>query len=171
MPKKFLLWIALFFILLSAIPFLAFHELFTAAKILGITTVVLVSIAIRLWTAASRKQSQHANRVLLNRNDLFWLEKHCPFFVQLSKEDQAIFKDRMGLFLANIAYAQESGVTPDREDCFPAAALYVVKTFNNEWNLPEDYKEIKLIADGPDQVADGIRQVSNESLKKALNAS
>ena len=87
MSRKYILVsITIFLVLLGAIPLLASNDLFLAAKIVGVVTVVSVSIAIRVWTKKSRKSAMHPDRIIMTRNDEFWLNVAVPFFKSDEKQ-------------------------------------------------------------------------------------
>jgi len=100
--KKFFVWVLFFFVLLVSIPLLMFSGYFLIAKLIGVMTVVLLSLALRLWMYKTKKEYNPIERVKINLNDRFWLSKHITFYNQLSSTDKIIFEDRVGIFLSRV---------------------------------------------------------------------
>ncbi len=130
--RKFLPWIVIFFILLGSIPVLIIFSFITLAKVIGVATVLITVIALRVWLQRSREINERQERIKLTTNDLFWLNKHIPFYSKLSKKDKRIFEDRIGIFLAEITITEINKDTPDKETCFYVASSAVIAY----WGLP-----------------------------------
>lgn len=143
--KRFFWWILLFFVLLVAIPVLAYVNQLLLAKVTGIITVVMLSIALWVWKKQSAQLHGTKNRVKLNLNDRFWLNQNCPFYAALSKEDKIVFTDRMGLFLGNTLIQKDQNLQLTKEDYFIVAASYVMSKWNSSFSLMSLPREIQLL--------------------------
>jgi len=132
MVKRFGSWIFVFVVLLGSIPILIVNGEVGMAKFLGVTTVVSVSIALSIWRKQTKKLSSHKQRVILNLNDRFWLERHIPFYKKLNKSDRTTFEDRIGLFLSEIRVTEINKDLPEKETCLYVASSAVIAF----WGLP-----------------------------------
>jgi hypothetical protein len=95
----FLYWLTGIFTLLFFVPIFLFLNQILLAKLVGFTSLVIVSLALLFWKSVSRKRNQVKNRIVLNTNDLFWLQKNISFYNKLTLEDQRVIENRIGLFL------------------------------------------------------------------------
>lgn len=129
---SYLLWIVLFLILLASIPILIQNRDVGVAKIIGFFVVVAIMIALWYWRYETRKKSPRNERIKLNTNDVFWLEKNISFFAKLSKKDRKIFLDRIGIFLADIQVTEVDKEVPDKETCLYVASSAIIAY----WGLP-----------------------------------
>ena len=134
--KQIIISLAVFVVLLGSIPLFAYLKMLTLAKIVGVTLVVSTSVAIRFWTRNSKKSAVHPDRIILNRNDQFWLNVAVPNFKKLNNEDQTIFKDRMGLVLSSLPIGLADGQKPEREDGLLVAAHYAMTFLKEDFQLP-----------------------------------
>jgi Mlc titration factor MtfA (ptsG expression regulator) len=130
--KRFLTWILFFFLMLICIPAFAMNDQMLTAKIFGVTTVVGVSIALRVWRKQTKSLMNKKSRVSINLNDRYWLNENIPFYTKLSKSDKIIFEDRMGLFLSEITVTEVDKEMPEKETCFYVAASAIMAF----WGLP-----------------------------------
>ena len=138
MTKKYTLtWIGIFLILLTFIPVLSYFKYFAAAKVIGVTTVLTISIAIRIWTRKSKSAAVNKERIVLNRNDMFWLNVAVPNYKNLSKEDQKTFVHRMGLFLSTVPIGMVHEGKPEREEGLAIAAHFTMAHLQEPFLLPE----------------------------------
>ena len=87
---RFPLWLTVFLLLLISIPFFIFQENYALAKVLGIVLVLSITIALRYWFAVAKNRNNVVSRVILNRNDLFDLERDFKPFVNYSKESKKV---------------------------------------------------------------------------------
>ena len=81
---RFPLWITVFLLLLISIPFFIFQGNYTLAKVLGVLLVCSITIALRYWFAVAKNRNNVVARVILNKNDLFDLERDFKSFVNYS---------------------------------------------------------------------------------------
>ncbi|MFO0494103.1 MAG: hypothetical protein ACK50Y_01105 [Flavobacteriia bacterium] len=136
--KKFLFWILLFFFLLVSIPMLMYGGYYLFAKLVGVITVVVLSLSLRLWMYKTKKVYNPIERVKINLNDRFWLSKHISFYSQLSNTDKIIFEDRVGIFLSRIpvVFYSNREVT-SKEDAMLVASSAICAYWNSsEPNTP-----------------------------------
>jgi hypothetical protein len=99
---RFPIWLTIFFFLVFSIPFLAFLGYITIAKFLGIGCLILVVIALRIWLRSARINSLKIERVVLNKNQIFELERNYPLFKKMNQTDKQIIIHRSGLLLAEL---------------------------------------------------------------------
>jgi MtfA peptidase len=132
MKKRFLPWIVLFFILLICVPLLVKSGNVASAKFVGFITVAGVSSALWIWRKQTIRLNARNARVALNLNDRFWLERHIPFYKELSKSNRKVFEDRIGLFLSDVAVTEIDKEIPDKETCLYVASSAVFAY----WGLP-----------------------------------
>ncbi len=107
---RFPLWLTIFFLLLILIPIFIFSDQLLLAKIIGIICLILVIIALRIWLIISRINSSKVGRVVLNKNQLFELERKYSFLNKLSNSNRQILFHRAGLLLAEISFNSEDGI-------------------------------------------------------------
>jgi hypothetical protein len=166
MSKKFIIWISVFFLLLISIPGLASFDLFGLAKVIGVVTVVLVSLAIRVWTNQSKKNSLVKERIILNRNDRFHIDKTVTSFKGLDADKKKMFLDRVALFLATIPFDCEHKGDLDRDECISVACHYILSSLeNDEFLISPKFKGVYI---GQTKETAGIIQVSIEQINNEL---
>lgn len=100
--KRFFPWLIVFGAVLVMVPLFVWTGDDVSAKILGVVLVVILSIALNIWRIQTKTKRTRPQRMPLNANHLFWLKKNIPFYNVLSKSDQKVFQDRIGLFLAQV---------------------------------------------------------------------
>ncbi|PKR81636.1 peptidase [Brumimicrobium salinarum] len=130
--KMFLPWILLFLVLLGSIPLILYYKGFTSAKIIGILVVISTSVALWVWRINTRKTSPRNSKVQLTTNDKHWLTQHIPFYKRLKKNDQTIFTDRVGIFLADVRITEVGKEQADKETQLYVASSAVIAF----WGLP-----------------------------------
>jgi hypothetical protein len=81
------------------------------AKIIGVFSLILVIIALRVWLRISRFNSEKIERIVLNKNQLFELERNYLFFNKISEAEKQIILNRTGLILAELKFI----IDPDDE--------------------------------------------------------
>ncbi len=106
---RFPIWLTVIFFTLFSIPVLVFFDLLTLAKISGVFTVVLTSIALRFWMSVAKHKTETISRVPITKNDIFDLKRIFPYFNQLSLKDQIELQDRIALTLARFRFINEFG--------------------------------------------------------------
>jgi hypothetical protein len=129
---RFPLWLTVIFFTLFSIPLFVFFGLLTLAKISGVLTVVLTSIALRYWMRIAKMKSENISRVPITKNDVFDLKRKFPFFNQLSSSKQIEMQDQIGLVLARFRFIDESGEHYSKLNSIQIA-IYIV--LSNPLNL------------------------------------
>jgi hypothetical protein len=95
----FIYWLTVIFTLLFLVPIFLFLNQIVLAKLFGFSSLIIVSMALLFWKSVSRKRNQVKNRIVLNTNDRFWLQKNISFYNKLTSEDRQVIENRIGLFL------------------------------------------------------------------------
>lgn len=95
----FIYWLTVIFTLLFLVPIFLFLNQIVLAKLFGFSSLIIVSLALLFWKNVSRKRNQVKNRIVLNANDRFWLQKNISFYNKLTSEDRQVIENRIGLFL------------------------------------------------------------------------
>ena len=98
---RFPFWIAVFFCLLSLVPFGILINVIIVAKVAGILSTILLIIAIRFWFSVAKNRNNKIDRIILNTNDVFTLIQLFPMLKHWTNSDMQILKDRIGIILAN----------------------------------------------------------------------
>ncbi len=106
---RFPIWLTVIFFTLFSIPVLVYFDLLTLAKIFGVVTVVLTSIALRFWMNVAKHKTETVSRVPITKNDIFDLKRIFPYFNQLSSNEQIELQDKIALTLARFRFVNESG--------------------------------------------------------------
>ncbi len=125
-------WILLFLVLLTAIPVILHYKGFNFAKILGVMVVVGIVTALWIWRINARKKAPRNERVQIDTNDKFWLKEHISFYRKLKKDDQKTFRDRLGIFLADVTITEIDKEMPDKSTCLYVGSSAVIAF----WGLP-----------------------------------
>jgi hypothetical protein len=95
----FIYWLTVIFTLLFLVPIFLLLNQIVLAKLFGFSSLTIVSLALLFWKSVSRKRNQVKNRIVLNANDRFWLQKNISFYNKLTSEDRQVIENRIGLFL------------------------------------------------------------------------
>lgn len=106
---RFPIWLTVIFFTLFSIPVLVYFDLLTLAKISGVVTVVLTSIALRFWMSVAKHKTESVSRVPITKNDIFDLKRIFPYFNQLSSNEQIELQDKIALTLARFRFINELG--------------------------------------------------------------
>jgi hypothetical protein len=158
--RKFSYQLVLFFILLTAIPSLIVLGLTSFAKLLGILTLVLLSLLTRFWLYQSKKHHKHVQIIRFNTNDRFWLKRHIPFYNSLKRSDKLLMESRMGLFVSRVPLFLSSGQPiTQRELVLHIAATIIERSWEHD-NLAEQFPD-KIIVD-TDKWAPIMRDFQNK---------
>lgn len=137
-----LLWTLLFLLLLGSIPIILYNRGVDTARIIGFAVLISIVIALWYWRFEVRKKSPRNERVKLNTNDKFWIERHISFYDKLSKKDKKIFIDRVGIFLADIQITEVDKEVAEKETCLYVASSAVIAY----WGLPYfNYGELQEV--------------------------
>ena len=134
---RFPLWLTVIFFTLFSIPLFVFFGLLTLAKISGVLTVVLTSIALRYWMRIAKMKSESISRVPITKNDIFDLKRKFPFFNQLSSSKQIEMQDQIGLVLARFRFIDESGEHYSKLNSIQIAIYIVLSNPSNLSNVKD----------------------------------
>jgi len=139
--QRFPLWVSLFFFLIFSIPILSFFDFKYISKIIGVLTLFLIIFAMRFWLTNSKKFSNVVNRVVLNKNQIFELDRKYLFFKRLNYSQKRILVDNTGIILAETGFLIfDSGIP--KEDLIDIAFNMSILLFDKSLNL-EDFSNLK----------------------------
>ena len=137
---RFSFWIAVFSFLLIAIPISVIYvESMSLAKFFGILLVLLLIIALKIWFSVAKNRNDIIPRVVLNKNDLFDLNKDFKDFLTLSSSDRDILVNRIGLLLSKVKFVDASNSLLDRRDAIRVAYTYVCLNTKTEFRVNSDW--------------------------------
>jgi hypothetical protein len=106
---RFPLWLTVIFFTLFSIPVLIVYNNYSLAKIAGVISVVLTTIAIRYWLRVARQKTGVMDKVPLTKNDLFDLKRLFSHFNQLSNSEITVYRDKIGLVLSRNRFLDDKG--------------------------------------------------------------
>jgi hypothetical protein len=101
---RFPLWLTVIFLTLFSVPLFVLMNLILLAKIFGLVSLLVVIIALRVWLRITRLNSNREDRVILNRNVIFDLERNYPFLINLKSNQKKELYHRTGLILAEARF-------------------------------------------------------------------
>lgn len=113
---RFPVWLTVIFFTLFSIPIFIVYNNILLAKISGVITVVLTSIAIRYWMRIARLKSGTSSRVLLTSNDLFDMKRKYSFLKEMTNTDFIALRDRVGVILSRCKFIDELGNHYSKEE-------------------------------------------------------
>ncbi len=93
-------WITALFVLIFSVPLFIYSDLIILAKLSGVLSILVLLVALSFWKQVSRKRNKIKDRVVLTVNEVYWIDKHIFWFKLLSREEQKIIKNRIGIFLS-----------------------------------------------------------------------
>jgi hypothetical protein len=128
---RFPLWLTVIFFTLFSIPILVVYEYLSFAKIAGVITVVLTTIAIRYWLRIARQKTGVIDKVPLTKNDLFDLKRLFPYFNQLSNSEITVYKDKIGLVLSRNRFLDDKGEHLSKSNSIQLAFFIVLIDLKN----------------------------------------
>lgn len=123
---RFPLWLTVIFFTLFSIPVLIYFNIIVLAKIAGVVTVVLTSIALRFWMTVAKQKTEIVNRVPITKNDIFDLKRIFPYLNKLSSNEQIELQDKIALTLARFRFINESGEHYSKLDSIHLALVVVL---------------------------------------------
>lgn len=106
---RFPVWLTVIFFTLFSIPVLIYYNNITLAKVAGVLTVILTSIALRYWMRIARLKSGSSYRVILSKNDVFDMKRKYKFINELSASKLIELKDRVGVVLSQAKFIDKNG--------------------------------------------------------------
>ena len=137
---RFSFWIAVFSFLLISIPFsVMVIENLQLAKIFGSVLVILLIIALRFWFSVARNRNNVVPRVVLNKNDLFDLNKDFSSFKSISSEDKDIVLSRIGILLSRVKFVNGNNQLLDRREAIQTAYIYVCEHWTDDFVVNTDW--------------------------------
>ena len=137
---RFSFWIAVFSFLLISIPFsVMVIENLQLAKIFGSVLVILLIIALRFWFSVARNRNNIVPRVVLNKNDLFDLNKDFSSFKSISSEDKDIVLSRIGILLSRVKFVNGNNQLLDRREAIQTAYIYVCEHWTDDFVVNTDW--------------------------------
>lgn len=131
---RFPFWIAVFSFLLISIPFsVMVLENLPLAKVLGAMLVILLLVALRFWFSVARNRNNIVPRVVLNKNDLFDLNKDFSSFKSISSEDKDIILNRIGILLSRVKFVNGNNQLLERREAIQTAYIYVCENWTDDF--------------------------------------
>jgi hypothetical protein len=100
------IWLPIFFSLLFAVPLLTYYGFLNFAKFLGVTCLILISVALRIWLRISGEKRGNIRRIVLNNNQIFDLERKYYFLKKLDGSTKKTILERSGIVLAELNFIQ-----------------------------------------------------------------
>lgn len=132
---RFPLWLTVIFFTLFSIPVLLVYEYLTLAKITGVISVVLTTMAIRYWLRVARHKTGVIDKVPLTKNDLFDLKRLFPYFKHLSNSEITVYKDKIGLVLSRNRFLDDKGEHLSKSTSIQLAFFIVLIDLKNPISL------------------------------------
>ena len=123
---RFPLWLTVIFLLLILVPCAILSNYIVIAKISGVLCLLVVIVALRFWFRAAKLNSNVKDRVIINKNDWFDLERFYPSLYKWNKNDVSILKDRIGLLLANVEIRNQANELCSRKEAIEIAFQFCV---------------------------------------------
>jgi hypothetical protein len=130
---RFPLWLTVIFLLLILIPLAILSDQMILAKISGLLCLLVVIIAMRFWFHAAKLNSGVKDRVIINKNDWFDLERLYPSIYTWNKNDLLALKDRIGILLANVEFRKSKSELCSRIEAIEVAFQLSVYYWEEEY--------------------------------------
>lgn len=135
---RFPLWLTVIFLLLILVPCAILTNQIVLAKISGLVCLLVVIVALRFWFRAAKLNSNTRDRVLINNNDWFDLERLYPSLYKWNKMDVSILKDRIGLLLANVEMRRSNEELCSRAEAIEIAFQFCVYYWGDDYVHTDD---------------------------------
>ena len=164
---RFPIWITVFLFLLGSIPVFIYTEFYSLAKIFGILLVCSILLAMKYWFAVARNRNDAVPRVVLNRNDLFDLDRDFKSFASFNEESKRILINRIGLLLAKVKFVDDNLSLLDRRVSIQLAFVYVCENAPLDFEVSRDW--IFLLSDSATTKESFEFVISKEKLSKKFN--
>lgn len=123
--KKYIAWIAVYALLLIAIPILIENKLIVPAKILGFILVFVITISIRIWLRKANKLFNSEPKVVLTKNDRFDLDVLIPAYKSWTNANKKEFERKLSLILTKIDFDNFDHSTPLKRNCLGFCSLLI----------------------------------------------
>ena len=130
---RFPLWLTVFLLLLISIPFFIFQENYALAKISGIILVCSITIALRYWFSVAKNRNNVVARVILNKNDLFDLERDFKPFINYDNESKKVVINRIGILLSKVRFIGTDDLHLDRRESIQLAFIYICENWTTDF--------------------------------------
>ena len=140
---RFPLWLTVIFLLLVLVPCAILSNYILVAKISGLLCLLVVIVALRFWFRAAKLNSNVKDRVILNNNDWFDLERLYPSIYRWNKGEVSILKDRIGLMLANTEIRNRENELCTRKEAIEIAFQFCVYYWEDN-TVQLDHKRIYI---------------------------
>ncbi len=160
---RFPLWLTVIFLLLILIPFAILSNQMILAKISGLLCLLVVIIAMRFWFHAAKQNSGVKDRVIINNNDWFDLERLYPSIYKWNKNDSLALRDRIGILLANVEFRKSSSELCNRTEAIEVAFQLSVYYWEEDF-FTKDYSYVYMVTDSGIRLIDLISNQELESL-------
>lgn len=135
---RFPLWLTVIFLLLILVPCAILTNQIILAKLSGLLCLLIVIVALRFWFRAAKLNSNVRDRVIINRNDWFDLERLYPSLYRWNKMDVSILKDRIGLLLANVEMRRNKEELCERKEAIELAFQFCVLYWGEDYPTMEN---------------------------------
>lgn len=138
----FSIWISVLFFLVFSVPFLLVSNFIFLAKLNGVLSLLVLLVALNFWKKVSRNRNKVKARIELTVNDTFYLKNQFQWFNLLSKENQRIIENRIGLFLGYTKINSSNNLCRDQ---FLKFALFDVLLYWDDVQLQKYREEIDIL--------------------------
>jgi hypothetical protein len=135
--RKFIPWIVLFIILLSAVPTLLIYNQIVSAKVVGVILILIVTVALRIWLRNALKKKFSNDSVKFNVNHRFYLNEISSIYRKMSASEKKILEKRMGKLIANLQFDDTTREELKVEEMLSYALIQILTVYN------EPYKSLK----------------------------
>lgn len=136
---RFPLWMTVFLLLLISIPFFIFQGYYSLAKISGVLLVCSITIALRYWFAVAKNRNNVVARVVLNKNDLFDLERDFKSFLNYDNESKKVIIHRVGILLSKVKFIGPENLLLNRRESIQMAFIYICENWTNDFLIDSDW--------------------------------
>lgn len=131
--RKFIPWIILFFVLLSAVPLLLIYQHIVFAKVVGVVLILLVTIALRIWLRNALKKKLSQDTVKFNFNHRYYLNEVSPIYKNMSGTEKKVLEKRMGKLLADLQFDDTTRQELDIEEMLSYALFQILTVYNDPY--------------------------------------
>lgn len=131
--RKFIPWIILFFVLLSAVPLLFIYQYIVFAKVVGVVLILLVTIALRIWLRNALKKKLSQDTVKFNFNHRYYLNEVSPIYKNMSGTEKKVLEKRMGKLLADLQFDDTTRQELDIEEMLSYALFQILTVYNDPY--------------------------------------
>lgn len=130
--KKFVLWIVVFVLLLTAVPVLITVKWVLVAKVVGIVLIMTVAVALRIWLHDANKNKVSPGTIKFTINDRFSMSDLSPLYKEASKKQQREIERRLGRLVSELDFDSFDGAECRKEDCLALGLALMFITWDKE---------------------------------------